>query len=129
MGAMKGFSNLGALVEEHVTDQMSRRMLIGEKGMITFWKMKAGAHSAAHAHPEEQIFWILSGKTDFRVGNERRVCGPGDMGVIPGGLEHEAWFPEDTEMVNIFVPVRQDYLTSGALPYMFGEAARRVRED
>lgn len=120
MEVMRGFTTIDQLAEEQITDQMTRRMLLGEKGMVTFWKMKGGSHSAAHAHPEEQIFWILSGKVDFRIGDQRRLCGPGDMGVIPGGLEHEAWFPEDTEMVNIFVPVRQDYLTQGALPYMRG---------
>src|SRR5262245_50804491 len=33
---------------------------------------------------------------DFRLGTEQRVYGPGDVVVIPGGTEHEAWFREDT---------------------------------
>jgi len=28
------------------------------------------------------------------------VCGPGDLGVIPGGVEHEAWFHEDTGVID-----------------------------
>lgn len=124
MQTMKGFTNINRLKEEEVTDQMSRRMLVGDKGMVTFWKIKAGAHSAAHAHPEEQLFWILSGKLELRIGDEKRTCGPGDMGVIPGGTEHEAWYVEDTEMMNVFAPARNDYLTQGALPYMLGVATR-----
>ena len=31
---------------------------------------------------------------------------------------HEAWVLEDVEMANLFSPVRNDYLTQGALEYM-----------
>ena len=31
------------------------------------------------------------------------MCGPGDLGVIPGGVGHEAWFHEDTEVNGIFI--------------------------
>ena len=31
------------------------------------------------------------------------MCGPGDLGVIPGGGEHEAWFHEDTEVIDVFI--------------------------
>ena len=79
---------------------------------------EAGAHAAAHAHPHEQVFWILSGTMDFRLGAERKVCGAGDLGVIPGGVEHEAWFPEDTELIDVFAPPREDFLTSAPPAYM-----------
>jgi quercetin dioxygenase-like cupin family protein len=29
---------------------------------------------------------MLKGKMEFRLGTEQRVCGPGDVMVIPGGL-------------------------------------------
>jgi hypothetical protein len=38
--------------------------------------------------------------------------------VIPGGVEHEAWFPEDTEVVDMFAPPREDFLTSETPLYM-----------
>jgi quercetin dioxygenase-like cupin family protein len=38
----------------------------------------------------EQIAWMLKGKMEFRLGSEPRVCGRGDVAVIPGGTEHEA---------------------------------------
>jgi quercetin dioxygenase-like cupin family protein len=48
----------------------------------------------------EQTVWMLKGKMEFRLGSEQRVCGPGDVVVIPGGAEHEAWFREDTEVID-----------------------------
>jgi len=118
MPSMRGYFAVKDLPEEKVTDTISRRILSGDKEMVVFWSMKAGVHAAAHQHPHEQIFWVLSGKMEFRLGDTRRTCGPGDLGVIPGGVEHEAWFPEDTEVVDVFAPPREDFLTAAAPAYM-----------
>ena len=118
MPKISGFSSLATLPQEQVTDKISRRLAAGERGMVVWWSMKAGAHAAAHKHPHEQIFWMLKGKMEFRLGNERKVCGPGDIAVIPGGIEHEAWFPEDTEVIDIFSPPREDFLAGDVPDYM-----------
>lgn len=113
MSSMNGFHVLGELREEEVTDKISRRVLIGDRAMIVWWSMKAGAHAAAHRHPYEQMFWMISGRMDFRLGTERRTCGPGDIAVIPSGVEHEAWFLEDTEVVDVFSPPGEDVAARG----------------
>ncbi len=118
VAARKGYLQLDKIPEEKVTPLISRKVVTGEKEMVVYWKMKAGAHAAAHHHPHEQIFWMLSGKMQFRLGDEKRTCGPGDLGVIPGGVEHEAWFPEDTEVIDIFAPPREDFLAGGTPAYM-----------
>jgi hypothetical protein len=38
------------------------------------------------------------------VATEERAVKPGDIAVVPGGVEHEAFFPEDTEMIDFFAP-------------------------
>jgi quercetin dioxygenase-like cupin family protein len=118
MPKLAGYGSFATLPEERVTDKISRRQVAGEQGMIVWWSMKAGAHAAAHKHPHEQIFWMLKGKMEFRLGNERRICGPGDVAVIPGGVEHEAWFHEDTEVIDVFAPPREDFLAGGPPAYM-----------
>jgi quercetin dioxygenase-like cupin family protein len=118
MGVLDNVKNIKAMPEEHLTDEMSRRMIVGNNQMLTIWRMKKGANSSAHAHPEEQIFWILSGVVEFEIEGKRRRLEAGDSGVIPGNTTHEAWVIEDVEMANIFSPVRNDYMTKGALDYM-----------
>jgi len=118
MASMHGYHALKNLPEEKVTDKISRRILAGDKEMVVWWSMKAGAHAAAHQHPHEQIFWVLKGKMEFRLGADQRMCGPGDLAVIPGGVEHEAWFREDTEVIDIFAPPREDFLTREVPAYM-----------
>jgi quercetin dioxygenase-like cupin family protein len=53
---------------------------------------------------------MLKGKMELRLGTEQRVCSPGDVMVIQGGSEHEAWFREDTEVIDFFAPPRDDFL-------------------
>ncbi|MBM4440942.1 MAG: cupin domain-containing protein [Candidatus Rokubacteria bacterium] len=118
MPAITGFDALTNLPEEKISPQISRRVLSGAQGMVVWWSMKQGAHAAAHRHPNEQLFWVTSGSMDIRIGAERRVCKAGDCGVIPGGVEHEAWFPSDCEVIDVFAPRREDFLTADAPVYM-----------
>ena len=110
MGAnqLVGFDTLAALSEERISDKISRRILSGDQGMIVWWSIGAGVHVEPHSHANEQIVWMLKGKMEFRLGSEQRVCGPGDVVVIPGGTEHEGWFREDTEVIDFFAPPRGD---------------------
>ena len=62
--------------------------------------MKAGAHAATHQHPQEQFVWVIEDAIRLRIGAEERTIKPGDLAVIPGGVEHEAYFPEDTEVID-----------------------------
>jgi quercetin dioxygenase-like cupin family protein len=118
MPVMFGFKQLAALPQERVTDKISRRVLAGKQGMLVWWSMQAGARAAAHKHPHEQFVFMINGAMDFRIGNEKRTMKAGDVAVIPGGVEHEGYFPEDTEVIDFFAPVREDFLTSAAPDYM-----------
>jgi quercetin dioxygenase-like cupin family protein len=118
MPTVSGFSMFASIPEEQITDKISRRIVSGEKGMIVWWSIAAGVHVESHHHTNEQIVWMLKGKMEFRLGDEQRICGPGDIVVIPGGVEHEGWFHEDTEVIDFFAPPRDDFLLGGKPPYM-----------
>lgn len=118
MPIVKGFAALASLPEERINDKISRKVIAGDQGMIVWWNIKAGGHAAAHRHPHEQIVWMLKGKMDFRIGTERRLMVAGDVAVIPGGVEHEGSFPEDTEVIDVFAPPREDFIKGGTPDYM-----------
>jgi quercetin dioxygenase-like cupin family protein len=118
MPTLSGFGSLATLPQERITDKITRRTVAGKQAMVVWWEAKAGAVAGAHSHANEQIVWMLTGKMELRIGSERRVLGPGDVAVIPGGVEHEAWFREDTEVVDMFSPPRADFLAGGTPPYM-----------
>lgn len=110
---MRGYARLQDLPEEKVGEKITRRILVGEKEMIVFWKMKAGATATTHQHPHEQMFWVMSGRMEFTLGGERRTCVAGDLGVIPADVPHAAHFPEDTEVIDVFAPPREDMFSGG----------------
>jgi quercetin dioxygenase-like cupin family protein len=81
MPRLVGFSRFAALSEEPITEKVSRRILSGDQGMVVWWSIGAGVHVEPHSHANEQIVWMLKGKMEFRLGDEQRVCGPGDVEV------------------------------------------------
>jgi quercetin dioxygenase-like cupin family protein len=44
------------------------------------------------------------------IGAQEFEAGPGDSWCIPGGAEHSAQILEDTVAIEVFSPVRDDYL-------------------
>jgi quercetin dioxygenase-like cupin family protein len=118
MPVVAGFENLASAPKERLTDKIGRQVFSGRQGAMVYWRMKAGAHAAAHKHPHEQFVWLIKGTIRLRIGAEERTIKPNDVAVIPGGVEHEAFFPEDTEVIDFFAPAREDFLTGETPPYM-----------
>jgi quercetin dioxygenase-like cupin family protein len=110
------FLSLLSIEKEVVTDVFSRRTIVGKQEMIVWASAKAGCHAKAHLHPNEQIFWILSGEMECRVGEHVRTCHGGDIVVVEGGIEHEMWVHQDTEFVSMLAPVRLDLLPGAGIP-------------
>jgi hypothetical protein len=69
--------------------------------MVEHWGRRS-CRAAQSRH--EQVVWMLKGKMEFRLGSEQRVCSGDDVVVIPGGTEHEAWFHENTEVIDFLRP-------------------------
>ena len=84
MPTLVGFGRFAALPEEQISENISRRILSGDQGMLVWWSIGEGVHVEPHSHASEQIVWMLKGRMEFRLGSERRVCGPGDVVVMYG---------------------------------------------
>ncbi len=83
--------------------------LMGEKLTVMWGKRAKGSQTAKHSHPHEQIAWLMSGKLECRIGDgPLQTLEAGTTFLIPGGIEHEFWYAEDCEIVEIFSPPRHD---------------------
>ena len=71
-----------------------------------------GAVAPAHQHPNEQITYVIGGRVSYRIGEETRELQAGDSTYVPGGAEHEVTAMEDTVVVDVFTPQREDFLPS-----------------
>ena len=74
---------------------------------------EAGSAGAPHSHPHTQCSYVLSGRFRYSVEEECAELGPGDSIVVPGGLEHGTVCLEKGVLLDIFTPVREDFLPKG----------------
>jgi quercetin dioxygenase-like cupin family protein len=79
----------------------------GEKIMLT--KMILNGDVPAHAHDNEQVGVVLSGKMELRVGDESEILTAGDGYFVPGGMTHSVKIFEKTEVIDTFSPPRDEY--------------------
>jgi quercetin dioxygenase-like cupin family protein len=65
-----------------------------------------------HSHVSEQITWILDGAMKLWVGQPEKevLLTPGSFLVIPPDVPHRAEAMEDTVDIDVFSPIRQDWL-------------------
>jgi quercetin dioxygenase-like cupin family protein len=102
-----------SMPKESLSAKLDRRMITGERMMITHVYLKKGCLVPKHAHMNEQITYVLEGALRFRLGadGEQQVdVRTGEVLMIPGNLPHSAEALEDTLDVDIFDPPRQDWL-------------------
>ncbi len=83
----------------------------GEQTMITEFRLDKGALIPEHQHPHEQTGYLVSGSLRFFSGDETVVATPGDSWNLPSNKPHGAEALEDCVVVEVFSPVRDDYLS------------------
>src|SRR4051812_41766575 len=95
---------------EQVNDTMTRKLVTGEREMVTQIFMKKGCFVPTHSHESEQVTFVLKGALKFRLSGREIVVREGEVLVIPSWLEHSAEAMEETFEMDIFSPIRQDWL-------------------
>ena len=95
---------------EKVTEMISRKIITGDRQMVTQIYLKRGAIVPMHEHESEQMTYVLSGALRFLIGGEEIIVREGDVLHIPSWLPHQAEALDDTFEMDIFSPVRQDWL-------------------
>ena len=82
-----------------------------ENLMLCVVNLEANSEVPDHAHPHEQMGYLVSGRLEFTVGGVTRVLGPGDLWKIPGGVRHSVRALDGPAVaLDVFHPIRQDYL-------------------
>jgi len=73
-------------------------------------RMEKGWVGARHSHPHEQLVYVVSGHLKVSVGDEEFEARTGDSFVVRGGVEHQASAMESSLVIDVFTPLREDYL-------------------
>lgn len=85
-------------------------LAVGEKGMVTIMYYNKGAIVPEHSHPHEQLGFVVSGKLSVTFGDETGEIEKNDSYAIPSNVVHTLTAHEDSIIIDVFVPVREEYL-------------------
>ena len=106
-------------MKHHDLNKISSRELIpgfrgkfihNEDMTLAYWQIEKGSKLPVHAHHHTQVTQIISGKLALTIGGKELELGPGEVVFIPGNEEHSGIALEDSFAIDIFRPIREDYL-------------------
>jgi quercetin dioxygenase-like cupin family protein len=86
------------------------RVAYGERIMLSFVRIAAGATVPRHSHPHEQGGICLEGTLEFTIAGETQVVRKGQGWMIPGGVPHAVKALDAAAVaLDIFYPHRDEY--------------------
>lgn len=96
---------------ENVLPGIEKKTLVyGSKTLMTEFKLANGSTLPSHSHPHEQTGYLVKGRIILTIGAKKYDVSPRDSWCIPGGVAHCAEILEDSIAIEVFSPVREDYI-------------------
>jgi quercetin dioxygenase-like cupin family protein len=108
------------IATEQLNPLLNRKLITGERIMVSELELKKGCVVPAHHHENEQVTYILRGALKFEVNGKEIILYSGDVLLIPSNVLHSAIALEDTLDLDVFSPPRQDWL-DGTDQYLRGK--------
>lgn len=87
-----------------------KTLVFGEKTLFSEFRMEANSVLPRHSHYHEQTGYLVKGRMKLTIGQQTFEAGPGDSWCIPGNTDHSAEILEQSVAIEVFSPVREDYL-------------------
>jgi len=99
--------------KEKVSETLDRRLITGDRMMISHVYLKKGSIVPRHSHENEQITYILEGGLRFWIGEDESQTldvSAGEVLHIPPHVPHKAEALEATVVADTFSPPREDWI-------------------
>jgi len=91
-----------------------KTLVHGERTLFAEFRLEAHSVLPRHAHIYEQTGYLVEGRIRLTIAGKTFEVGPGDSWCIPGHTEHSAEILERSIAIEVFSPVREDYLPEKA---------------
>jgi quercetin dioxygenase-like cupin family protein len=96
---------------------IERRIVTGQQLMACRLHFAPHVVTALHRHPHEQVTLVLQGRVRFTIEGRQRIVEAGDVLHFPSNVEHGAtMLDEEVVLVDIFTPIREDFLVPSPRP-------------
>jgi quercetin dioxygenase-like cupin family protein len=96
--------------EEQVHELLSRRFISGEQMTMARIFLKKGCVVPIHNHESEQFTTVFTGALKFQLDDREVVVHGGETLLIPAFMNHSAEALEDTDEMDVFSPIRVDWI-------------------
>ncbi|WP_299368083.1 cupin domain-containing protein [Winogradskyella sp.] len=106
------------IVDQRILDIKPKEIVKGYKARflhtnavtIAFWEVEPDAELPMHNHIHEQVSQILEGEFEMTIDGITKIHKPGSVLVIPSNVPHSGKAITACKILDIFSPVREDYL-------------------
>lgn len=96
---------------EIVGNGISRKITgYNESIMMVKVAFKKDAVGALHSHIHTQTTFVSEGEFEVIIGGEKKILAKGDCFFTPSNIEHGVTCLEEGELIDVFSPVREDFL-------------------
>lgn len=90
---------------------VSRKILAYDENLMSVEvRFEKGAVGSMHTHPHTQISYVLEGKFEATINGETTVIAKGDTYITPPDAPHGVVCLEAGALLDIFTPMRADFL-------------------
>ncbi len=115
------FISTNGMEWEQLGGGVSRKFLgFDNQIMMVKVNFEKGAIGSNHQHFHTQATYCVSGKFEFMIDGEKKIVNAGDGVYIEPNLMHGALCLEAGILIDVFSPVREDFLSGDAVSY-FGD--------
>ena len=86
-----------------------KTLIYNNNMMLCHFILEENSEVPLHSHKEHQIGYVIKGKLQFFTENEKFMAEEGDSYVFESNEKHGAKILEDSEVIDVFSPSREDY--------------------
>jgi quercetin dioxygenase-like cupin family protein len=98
------------LEQEQLNPRVARKVIHGANMTIARLEIRKGAVVPAHSHVHEQIATVEKGAMKFLIEGREQIVGAGQSIAIPPHVPHGVEALEDSLVVDVFSPAREDWI-------------------
>ena len=86
-----------------------KTLLYNKQLMLCYFTLEKNANIPLHTHKEHQIGYVIKGKLRFITEEREFIAKEGDSYIFDSNEKHGAVVLEDSEVIDVFNPSREDY--------------------
>lgn len=86
-----------------------KTLMYNDEVMLCLFTLERNSTIPLHHHNENQIGYVLKGKIKFKLENGNFIAKSGDSYLFNSMEKHGAEVLEDTEILEVFSPSRDEY--------------------